>query len=182
MAVDEGVAMVNEDLARREELLQSLMLEMIEFDKGDARRIQHFIKVASYARTIGVGEKLDPSTLLTLEAAAIVHDIGIHPAEEKYGNCSGKYQEELGPEPARRMLLGVGFSPARADRVAFLVGHHHTYDAIDGPDYQALVEADFLVNLFEDAAGPAAIASARSRIFKTATGTRLLDLTFGLAE
>ena len=171
--------MCDSDVASREALLQDLMVKMIEFDAGDARRIQHFIKVASYARTIGVGERLDPSTLLTLEAAAIVHDIGIHAAEEKYGNCSGKYQEELGPEPAQAMLLEVGFSPERADRVAFLVGHHHTYDAIDGPDYQALVEADFLVNLFEDNASPAAIAAARDRIFRTATGTHLLDLTFG---
>lgn len=171
--------MCDSDVASRDALLQDLMLKMIEFDAGDARRIQHFIKVTSYARTIGVGERLDPSTLLTLEAAAIVHDIGIHAAEEKYGNCSGKYQEELGPEPAQAMLLEVGFSPERADRVAFLVGNHHTYDAIDGPDYQALVEADFLVNLFEDNASPAAIAAARDRIFRTVTGARLLDLTFG---
>ena len=171
--------MCDSDVASREALLQDLMVKMIEFDAGDARRIQHFIKVASYARTIGVGERLDPSTLLTLEAAAIVHDIGIHAAEEKYGNCSGKHQEELGPEPAQAMLLEVGFSPERADRVAFLVGHHHTYDAIDDPDYQALVEADFLVNLFEDNASPAVIAAARDRIFRTATGTHLLDLTFG---
>lgn len=68
------------DLARADELLHKLMLSMIEFDAGDPARIQHFVKVASLARTIGLGEKLEPSTLLTLEAAAIVHDIGIHPA------------------------------------------------------------------------------------------------------
>lgn len=32
----------------------------------------------------------------------------------------------------------------------YLVGHHHTYKDIDGLDYQILVEADFLVNYFED--------------------------------
>ncbi len=174
--------MCDNDLGSREWLLQDLMVKMIEFDAGDARRIQHFIKVASYAKTIGNGECLDVSTQLTLEAAAIVHDIGIHPAEEKYGNCSGKYQEELGPDLAEQMLLEVGFSQDRAARVAFLVGHHHTYDDIHGLDYQALVEADFLVNLFEDNASPAAIAAARKRIFRTATGTRLLDLTFGVGE
>ncbi len=172
--------MTDEDLSRRDALLQDLMLRMIEFDAGDARRIQHFIKVASYARTIGVGEGYGPSCLLTLEAAAIVHDIGIHPAEEKYGSCGGKYQEELGPEPARQMLAEVGFSAERCERVVFLVGHHHTYDAIDGPDYQALVEADFLVNLFEDEASKTAVLAARDRIFRTETGTRLLNLTFGL--
>lgn len=168
------------DLARADELLHKLMLSMIEFDAGDPARIQHFVKVASLARTIGLGEKLEPSTLLTLEAAAIVHDIGIHPALKKYGRSSGKLQEELGPEPARLMLLGCGFDPHRADRVAFLVGHHHTYDAIDGIDYQVLVEADFIVNLFEDGSGMDAVLAARERIFRTRTGTALLDQMFGL--
>ena len=162
-----------------EQLLHELMLKMIEFDAGDALRIQHFVKVASFARTIGLGEGFDADTLLTLEAAAIVHDIGIHPAIEKYGKSSGKYQEELGPEPARAMLAEVGFSPERCERVAFLVGHHHTYDVIDGPDYQALVEADFLVNLFEDGSSAQGIAAARSAIFRTRTGTQLLDTMFG---
>lgn len=162
-----------------EQLLHELMLKMIEFDAGDALRIQHFVKVASFARTIGLGEGLDADAQLTLETAAIVHDIGIHPAIEKYGKSSGKYQEELGPEPARRILAEVGFSPERCERVAFLVGHHHTYGAIDGADYQVLVEADFLVNLFEDGSSAQGIAAARSAIFRTQTGTHLLDTMFG---
>lgn len=164
--------------ATSEQLLHTLMLKMIEFDAGDAKRIQHFLKVASLARTIGMGEGLDADTLLTLEAAAIVHDIGIHPSEEKYGDCSGKHQEEMGPEPARKMLAEVGFDEARCERVAFLVGHHHTYTGIDGTDYQALVEADFLVNLFEDGSSADAIRSAGEKIFRTATGKRLLQTMF----
>ena len=168
------------DVSRREELLQALMLKMIEFDAGDAKRIQHFVKVASFARTIGVGEGLDAETLLTLEAAAIVHDIGIHPALEKYGRNDGKLQEELGPEPARKMLAEVGFCAERCERVAYLVGHHHTYSNIDGIDYQMLVEADFLVNLFEDESPEHAIVSVRDKIFRTATGTALLKTMFGV--
>ena len=164
--------------ATSEQLLHTLMLKMIEFDAGDAKRVQHFIKVASFARTIGLGEGLDADTLLTLEAAAIVHDIGIHPSEEKYGDCSGKHQEELGPEPARKMLSEIGFDEARCERVAFLVGHHHTYTGIDGTDYQALVEADFLVNLFEDGSSKDAIRSAGEKIFRTATGKQLLQTMF----
>ena len=161
-----------------DELLHELMLKMIEFDAGDAPRIQHFIKVASFARTIGLGEGADADTLLTLEAAAIVHDIGIHPAEEKYGSSNGKYQEELGPEPARQMLTEVGFDAARCERVAYLVGHHHTYTGIVGLDYQALVEADFLVNLFEDGASESAIRAAHDNVFRTATGKRLLKAMY----
>ena len=165
-------------MGTNEQLLHELMLRMIEFDAGDVPRIQHFIKVASFARTIGLGEGADAGTLLTLEAAAIVHDIGIHPSEERYGDCTGRHQEELGPEPARRMLAEVGFDAARCDRVAYLVGHHHTYTGIDGIDYQALVEADFLVNLFEGGAGPEAVRSAGEEVFRTATGKHLLNTMF----
>lgn len=42
------------------------------------------------------------------------------------------------------------FSPKVAERVSYLVGHHHTYDHIDGMDYQILVEVDFLVNFNEN--------------------------------
>lgn len=161
-----------------EQMLHALMLKMIEFDAGDAKRIQHFVKVASFARTIGMGEGLDADTLLTLEAAAIVHDIGIHPSEEKYGDCIGKHQEEMGPEPARKMLAEIGFSTERCERVAYLVGHHHTYKGIDRADYQALVEADFLVNLFEDGASPNGIRTAEEKVFRTATGKYLLEAMF----
>ena len=161
-----------------EQMLHTLMLKMIEFDAGDTARIQHFVKVASFARTIGIGEGVDADTLLTLEAAAIVHDIGIRLSEEKYGDSIGKHQEELGPEPARSMLAEVGFDAARCERVAFLVGHHHTYTDIDGIDYQVLVEADFLVNLFEDGASENAVRSADEKIFRTSTGKHLLATMF----
>lgn len=65
----------------------------IEFFNGDPKRIQHFIKVHSFARQIAVGEGVSAETLNTLEAAAVVHDVGIKPAEEKYGRCDGKLQE-----------------------------------------------------------------------------------------
>jgi hypothetical protein len=38
-------------------------------------------------------------------------------------------------------------------RICFLIGHHHTYTKIDGPDFQILVEADFPVNIDEDKHG-----------------------------
>ena len=49
-------------------------------------------------------------------------------------------------------------------------GHHHTYTNIDGMDYQILVEADFLVNLYEDSVPKAAAQNALDKIFKTQTG------------
>ena len=40
--------------------------------------------------------------------------------------------------------------------------------------YRILVEADFLVNLFEDGASINAVVSAEEKIFRTPTGTKLL--------
>lgn len=55
---------------------------MILFDKGDARRIQHFLKVYMFSAVIGKMENLSPEQQEILEIAAILHDIGIHPAEK----------------------------------------------------------------------------------------------------
>ena len=75
--------------------LDDLFLKMISYYGGDPKRIQHFIKVHSFSRIIAVGEQMDESSLFILEAAAYTHDIGIKPAEEKYGQCNGKLQEQV---------------------------------------------------------------------------------------
>lgn len=150
-----------------------LELKMMDFNRGDPKRIQHLMKVHRFAQMLGHMEGLDEHTQFVTECAALVHDIGIRPAEEKYGACSGPLQEQEGPAYARPMLEELGLSPADVDRICYLVGHHHTYTAIDGPDYQILVEADFLVNLYEDQLGPEAVDSALERIFRTRSGKQL---------
>ena len=73
--------------------LEPLILKMISYDHGSPERIQHFLKVHSFAKTIAVSEHLDEKTLFITEAAAIVHDIGIRLCLEKYGDGNGKLQE-----------------------------------------------------------------------------------------
>lgn len=153
--------------------MERLLAAMMEYDKGDAKRIQHFVKVYEFARMIGRMEKLDDRTQFILESAAAVHDIGIHAAEQKYGSSSGKYQEIEGPAETEKLLQSLGWPEDVTKRVSYLVGHHHTYHHIDGPDYQILVEADFLVNLYEDDVSPAGQKSAYERIFKTESGKML---------
>ena len=162
--------------------LDDLFMDMIAYYDGDPKRIQHFTKVHSYARLIGIGEELDDASLFILEAAAYTHDIGIRVAEEKYGRCDGKLQEQEGPIIAQKMLSQLGFENYIVERICFLIGHHHTYDNIDGLDYQILVEADFLVNLYEDDVGNRAIDKAYKRIFKTETGKKIFRLMFGYEE
>lgn len=65
-------------------------------------------------------------------------------------------------------------------RVKYLVGHHHTYKDIDGMDYQILVEADFLVNLYEDGADAETAAKTKETIFRTKSGKRILSEMFGV--
>ncbi len=165
---------MNERIAR-------LVKVMIEYDRGDNLRIHHLLKVHDLAVTIATLEHLDEYTSGILEAAAVVHDIGIHLSEKKYGSSSGKYQEMEGPAEARALLHRTGgFSEEEIDRVCFLVGHHHTYSHIEGMDYQILVEADFLVNIYEDGVDGAAVDNIRKRIFRTRTGLQLLDAMYGL--
>lgn len=155
-----------------------LIFEMIKYFTGDPKRVQHFLKVYEFSSLIGRCENLDAKTQQILETASIVHDIGIKPAEEKYSSSSGKLQEQEGPKPAREILEKLNYDSKIIDRVCFLVGHHHTYTGIDGIDYQILVEADFLVNMYEDNVSKDAVKNAYNKIFRTKTGRYLCETLF----
>ena len=157
---------------------RKLIEKMMEYYAGDPKRVQHFLKVYEFAKLIGESESLDTETMHILRTAAIVHDIGIKISEEKYGSSNGKYQEKEGPAVAEPMLLALGYDEAVIDRVLFLIAHHHTYNEIEGLDYQILVEADFLVNLFEDGSSREAAQKVQKNIFKTNTGTKYLSDLF----
>lgn len=159
--------------------IDALTSEMIGYFSGDAKRIQHFIKVHEFCALIGRAEQLDEHTLFVLEAAALVHDIGIKPAERLYGSCGGKLQEELGPGEARPILEKLCFSEDDTARICFLISHHHTYTDIDGIDLQILIEADFLVNLYEDNSTKDVVLSAYRKVFSTKTGKELCRKIYG---
>ncbi|MFI3229532.1 MAG: HD domain-containing protein [Bacillota bacterium] len=163
-----------------ENIVDSVLDSMIEYYKGDARRIQHFIKVHAFAKAIGKKEGLSDSEQRILEIAAYVHDIGIKKAEELYGSCGGALQEKLGEPIARDMLTKLHIANEEVQRVCYLVGHHHTYSAINGRDYRILVEADFLVNLQEEGSSIDAITSAYNKIFATTHGKYLCRTMFNI--
>ena len=160
------------------EQIDLLEQNMMCFNKGDAKRIQHLMKVHRFTQLIGRMEKLDAHTQFITECAALVHDIGIRPAEKQYGACDGKLQEKVGPAYAREMLEEMQFEKADIDRICYLVAHHHTYQNIDGVDYQILVEADFLVNAYEDALNKDAIQTVYNKIFRTEAGKTLCRLSY----
>lgn len=159
-------------------MINDLIMEMVKYYSGDSHQIQHFIKVHSYSKLIGIKEKVAPNLLEIIEAAAVVHDIGIKSSLEKFGKSDGKLQETEGPPIAEEMLRRLHFSQSVIDRVSYLVAHHHTYTNIDGLDYQILVEADFLVNLHEDNESEQSAETVFNKIFSTETGKELCRQMF----
>ena len=146
------------DMAR--ELVSIVKEKMIEYYAGDSRRVHHFLKVHSFAKLIAEIENMDPGEQEVLEIAAL--------------------QEQEGPPEARRLLRDAGADERAVERACYLVAHHHTYRNIDGLDYQILVEADFLVNLYEDKADMDTIIKAYDNIFVTESGKRLCRQLFSL--
>ena len=162
--------------------VEKIISEMIRCDAGDAKRIHHALKVYALARAIGGEEGLPPEERDVLETAAVLHDIGIHESERKYGSSAGYRQEQEGPPVARNLLEPFGLPPEFVDRVCYLIGHHHTYTGINGSDYQILVEADFLVNLYEDGAPKKEAQAVLDHVFRTETGKRYLRDMYLSAE
>lgn len=151
---------------------------MIGYFSGDVRRVNHFLKVYGFAKAIGEKERLSADEQKTLEIAALTHDIGIKNSEAKYHSSAGHYQETEGPPEAEIMLKALGFDAALIERVCWLIAHHHTFDNIYGSDHAILVEADFLVNAYEDNMSAFSIRSVREKMFRTETGKFYLDTLF----
>lgn len=160
------------------EKIDLLEEKMMLFNRHDPMRIHHLMKVHRFAQMIGRMEHLDEHTQFITECAALIHDIGIRPAEEKFGSSNGKLQEQEGPSYAKKMLKELFFDETDIVRICYLVGHHHTYTSIDGIDYQILVEADFLVNFYEDHLDEHTIQTVYQNIFQTAAGKKLCRLCY----
>lgn len=161
---------------RMTDVLAEIISRMVVFHGRDIARINHFFAVHGFARAIGGCEGLTTEQMFILEAAAILHDIGIKPSEEKYNSSAPRYQEAEGPPATRQLLAGMDISSARLDRICHLIGNHHSYDKIDDVVFRILVEADFLVNIGSGEFKP--LPEIRNRHFQTASGKKLYDAMF----
>ena len=160
--------------------IAEFMEKMIVFSKENMHDIDHFMKVWAYAKTIGELENIGDETQYILEIAALTHDIACPLCREKYGNTNGKYQEEEGAWLVKDFLADMGLTSVQIERVAYLVGHHHTFQRIDGLDYQILIEADFIVNAAESAYSKENIANFAETIMRTNSAKRITAEVFGL--
>ena len=89
-------------------------------------------------------------------------------------------RQRVDPPIAKKLLEKLGFDKDVSDRVQYLIAHHHTYEDMDGIDYQILVEADFLVNMYEDTLSQQAVQHAYTTIFRTETGKMICRDMFAL--
>ncbi|MBR0100763.1 MAG: HD domain-containing protein [Treponema sp.] len=154
--------------------IAKLTEKMIDFSKGNHHDITHFLQVWAFAKTIGNLEGLDEETQFILEAAALVHDIACPLCREKYGNTNGKMQEKEGEILVRDFFSTTDFSSRQIERIAYLVGHHHTFKDVDGTDYQILLEADYLENAIENNYSKENVENFLKRICMTDSGKKLI--------
>ena len=158
--------------------ISEIMDKMIAFSNGNIHDIDHFIRVWTYAKTIGELEHLDADSQFVLEVAAITHDIACPLCRQKYGNTNGKYQEIEGEPLVRSFLNDSDLTAAQIDRVAYLVSHHHTLTDIDGMDYQILIEADFVANASENDYSKESIQNFIYKVIQTNSGSMLARQIF----
>lgn len=156
-------------------MVSEIISEMITFFNGDARRINHALKVYGFAKAIMGSESLSDNERLIVELAAVLHDIGIKEAEHKYNSSAGKYQEMESPPIAGGILKEHGVERDTIDRICYIIGNHHSYTKIDNIDFQILVEADFIVNIFEDNMDKNEVKIIMDKYFKTLSGKRILE-------
>ena len=163
-------------------LKEELMKTMIAYSEGNRKDVAHFVKVWGYAHTIGILEGLDEHTQNILEMTAIVHDIAVPLCRVKYNlpSGSGKYQEIESEALLRPFLKQFDIAEEDKERMIWLVAHHHTYTDVDGIDHRILLEADYLVNSEEKNLPAEAVRNFRDNVFRTKTGTELLNQMFQL--
>jgi hypothetical protein len=158
---------------------EQLIDKMKETFGDDEKRINHALAVLALAEQIRAAEGGDP---LTVQAAAILHDIGIQEAFRKYGSTAGVHQETEGPPIADAIMKALIMDDETRRHVCQIVGSHHTGDKIDTPEFRCIWDADWIVNLSGMyAAWP--LEKKRhiiEKYFRTATGKRLARTSLGM--
>lgn len=145
---------------------------MTAYFNDDARRINHARRVTGYAEELLKREGGDYPVVI---AAAVLHDIGIHQAERKYGSASGQYQEKEGPPIARGILIGLGFELGQIEEICNIIAHHHSPGKVNTGNFALLYDADWLVNLQDeyDIRDRGKLSGIIDRVFLTESGKAL---------
>lgn len=130
-----------------EQIRKMLLKELEKHFGADQKRINHAKKVLKYAEELLKAERADPYIVIP---AAILHDVGIKAAEEKYSSSAAKYQEELGPAIAGRILVDIGYEDENIYEICAIIAHHHSPGKNESANFKAVYDADWLVNLKDE--------------------------------
>ena len=157
---------------KKELTCENILNEMREYLDGDIRRIRHAESVFDFATQIHAVSGGDREII---EAAAALHDIGIHEAERKYGSPAGNYQEIEGPPIARRILERFDISEEKVNHICKIIANHHCAKDIDTLEFRIIWDADWLVNIGDefDLENREKVEKIIKRVFKTLTGREL---------
>ncbi len=149
-----------------------LIQKMKDVFGDDQKRIDHALAVLGYAEQIYATEGGDSIVIM---AAAILHDIGIHQAELKYGSAAGKYQELEGP-PIAEAILGKCECPSETiGHICKIIANHHSAKDIDTLEFRIVWDADWLVNMPEECGkmDREELKGFIGRVFKTNKGREM---------
>lgn len=128
-------------------LEQMLIEEMKRVFGDDEKRITHALKVTQYAKQLLDRETGKQEIVIP---AAILHDIGIHEAERKYGSSAGPHQEKEGPPIARCIMEKLQIDENIIEEVCSIITNHHSPGKVDTINFNILCDADWLVNLSDE--------------------------------
>ncbi len=156
---------------------EALLRAMETYFREDARRIDHARKVTEYAEELLKREGGDYPIVI---GASVLHDIGIHQAQKKYGSTIGKYQEKEGPPIARRILTRLGFKQNQTEEICEVIAHHHSPGKITTKNFRILYDADWLVNLRDeyDIRDTDKLSNVIEKVFLTPSGKALARETY----
>ena len=153
-----------------------LLYSALCYEQGHKRRTQHILKVYALAKLLGEKEEFSEEEREILQAAAILHDIAIRYCKEHYdGDAGQKNQKKEAPRMVREFLKAAGYSLSVIPRVTELVLKHHDYDGPKDRILQVLMEADIIVNCWEEIPDEEKLRKYRA-IFRTPAGTELFEV------
>lgn len=155
-------------------LKKELVKRLEEWFGTDQRRIDHAKEVLKYAELILKGEQADPYVVFP---AAVLHDVGIKVAEQKYHSSAAKYQEQEGPAIAGRILVEMDYEQENVYEVCAIIAHHHSPGPMESENFRVVYDADWLVNLRDelDVKDKDKLRKQIPKIFLTVTGRGLAE-------
>lgn len=137
---------------KHEQIKGRLIKALVIFFDDDYRRITHAIEVLKHAEQ--AAESYPDADEEVVIASAILHDVGIKPSEAELGYNNGKTQEQYGPAVAISLLQENNFPAEKIEKVAQIIGNHHSPSRYDYVELKILKTADRIVNML-DAEQPA---------------------------